>query len=59
MNGETCMFFEGSDQIRYLRKKYSKEKLIIFTGGKKKAVSQWRRVLHKVLQVLSKELNYD
>lgn len=53
------MFFEGSDQIKYLRKKYAKEKVIIFTGGKKKSISKWRKVFHKVLQVLSKELNYD
>lgn len=53
------MFFEDRDEIKYLRKKYTKEKLIIFTGGKKKIISQWKKVIHKILHILSKELNYD
>ncbi len=53
------MFFEGDNPIKYLRKKYTKEKLIIFTGGKKKEVKKWRGVINRVLKVLSKDLNYD
>ncbi len=53
------MFFEGNNPIKYLRKKYSKEKLIIFTGNRKNSVRKWQNIINKVLRILSKDLNYD
>ena len=53
------MFFEDKEEIKYLRKKYPKEKIIVFTGGKKKIIKKWRKIFAKVLSILSKELNYD
>ncbi len=53
------MFFEGNSPIKYLKKKYAKEKLIIFTGSKKKECKKWRGVINSVLKVLSHDLNYD
>lgn len=53
------MLFENKNLIRSLRKKYSKEKLIIFTDTKPKSIKTWRKVLNNVLRVMSKELNYD
>jgi len=52
------MFFQG-DEIKYLRKKYTKEKVIIFIGGKKKTIKKWKRTLNSVLGILSRYLNYD
>ena len=53
------MFFYDCDEIKFLRKKYTKEKIIVFTGGKKKSISRWKRVIHKVLKIMSKDLNFD
>ena len=53
------MFFDDCDEIKFLRKKHTKEKIIVFTGGKKKSISRWKKVIHKVLKIMSKDLNFD
>jgi len=53
------MFFSKSADLIDLRKKYAKDRIIIFVGGDKEEIKSQRRLIKKCLKVLSEELNYN
>lgn len=53
------MAFFNNEELSDLRKKYANDRIVIFLGGKKPEIKQYKNLIKKCLDVLSKDLNYD